>query len=439
MKKVALISLGCAKNLVDSEVMLGYLQQNDFTLVTDTQEADAIIVNTCGFIRPARDEADEILAKIISMKKKRKDIRIIAVGCYVERDAQELKKAFPEVDVWMGVTDFDKIVPAVEGIPFESSTECYLYDHKSPRVVSTPKIWAYLKISEGCSHKCSFCAIPQIKGPYRSRSIFSIKEESLNLVSRGVKEINLISQDSTYYGRDIGHSDGLVSLLRELIDVRGLEWIRILYGYPEEISDPLLEIMAEEKICSYLDIPFQHADPNVIKAMRRGMDGGRALRLIENIRKKLPDISIRTSLIVGFPGEGRKEFSHLKDFIKAAQFDHLGVFIYSPEEGTNCLPLGNPIQDRIKQARLEEIFQIQANISSKNNSKYLGRKIDVLVEGRLQDCPDVFLSRARFQAPEVDGVVLLNTANDTFEVVNSIQKVEITDTDVYVLMGRMNP
>ncbi len=436
MEKVALISLGCAKNLVDSEVMLGFLQQSGYTFVTDTEKADVLIVNTCGFIQPAKDEANETLANAVKTKKKGKNIRLIAVGCYVERNQHELEKAFPDVDAWMGITDFDKIVSAVEGLPYKSSAQCYLYDHKTPRFVSTPTVWAYVKISEGCAHNCSFCAIPLIKGPYRSRSISSIKKECLSLVSRGVKEINLISQDSTYYGRDAGLSNGLAVLLEELIDIERLEWIRILYGHPEEISEPLLDIMQEEKICSYLDIPFQHADAKIIKAMKRGFDGHRALKLIDKIRKKLPDISLRTSLIVGFPGEGREEFSHLKSFVSSAQFDHLGVFIYSPEEGTDCFSLGDPIRDNVKQERLEKIFQIQAEISFKKNFKYLGQSIDVLVEGHLKDNTNLLLSRGRFQAPEIDGVVLINVDKNMPDLVNSIQKVEITDRDVYDLIGK---
>lgn len=436
MKKVALISLGCAKNLVDSEVMLGFLKKSGYTFVTDTQKADVLIVNTCGFIKPAKDEANETLANAVKSKKKGKNIRVIATGCYVERNQHELQKAFPDVDAWMGTRDFDKIVRAVEGLPYKSAAQCYLYDHKSPRFVSTPTAWAYVKISEGCAHNCSFCAIPLIKGPYRSRSISSIKKECLILVSQGVKEINLISQDSTYYGRDAGLSNGLAELLEELINIDRLEWIRILYGYPEEISEPLLDIMQEEKICSYLDIPFQHANANIVKAMKRGFDGHRALKLIDNIRKKLPDISLRTSLIVGFPGEGPEEFSDLKSFVSSAQFDHLGVFTYSPEEGTDCFSLGDPIRDNAKQERLEEIFQIQAEISFKKNLKYLDQSIDVLVEGHLKDNTNLLLSRGRFQAPEVDGIILIYVEKNMPDLVNSIQKVEIIDRDVYDLIGK---
>jgi ribosomal protein S12 methylthiotransferase len=436
MKKVALISLGCAKNLVDSEVMLGFLKQSGYTFVTDTQKADVLIVNTCGFIQPAKDEANEALAEAVKTKKKASNKKVIVVGCYVERNLLELQGAFPDVDVWMGTGDFDKIVQAVEGLPYNSSAQCFLYDHKTPRFVSTPKAWAYVKISEGCSHNCSFCAIPLIKGTYQSRTISSIKKECLSLVSRGVKEINLISQDSTYYGRDTGHTEGLSALLEELLDIEKLQWIRILYGYPEEISESLLDILQEEKICSYLDIPFQHADPKIIKAMKRGFDGDRALKLIDRLRKKVPDISLRTSLIVGFPGEGREEFSHLKSFVESAKFDHLGVFIYSPEEGTDCFSLGDPVENNLKEERLEEIFQIQAEISFDKNLKYLGQTIDVLVEGHLKDDANVLLSRGKFQAPEVDGVVLINVDTNLPDLVNSIQKVEITDRDVYDLIGK---
>ena len=303
MKKIALISYGCAKNLVDSEVMLGYLDRAGYTFVTGPEKADIIILNTCGFIEPAKQEARDALKEAVALKKEGK--KTIVAGCYVERYKDSLTKKYPEIDVWLGVNDFDKIVQAVEGKPFKKSESCFLYDHTSPRFIQTPPAWAYVKISEGCSHQCSFCAIPLIKGPYRSRSIFSVLKEVENLSSRGVKEINLISHDTTFYGRDQNLEDSLPLLLQELLKIHKIEWIRILYGYPEEISHSLLEIMQEEKICSYLDIPFQHSNPRIIKNMKRGMDGRRALKLIQKLRNKLPDIALRTSLVVGFPGEGK--------------------------------------------------------------------------------------------------------------------------------------
>jgi ribosomal protein S12 methylthiotransferase len=437
MKKVALISLGCAKNLVDSEVMLGLLDKKNYRFVTKSKEADVIIVNTCGFIKPARRESIEVIEQCILEKNRTKGKKIIVAGCYVQKSLKSLKKYFPEVDAWIGVNDFDKIVQVVEGEPIESSPTSFLYDHAFPRLLSTPPGWSYVKISEGCSHSCSFCSIPLIKGSYRSRGIASIIKEVKSLISSGVKEINLISQDSTYYGLDRKNKDGLVFLLQELSTLKNLSWIRILYCYPEEITDSLLDIMQEEKICSYLDIPFQHSHPKIIKQMKRGFDGKKSLKLLDKIRKKIPDIAIRTSLVVGFPGERKDEFSHLKEFVTHARFDHLGVFGYSREEGTNCYKLGNTVSEKIKEKRIKTIMNIQADISYENNKKYLNQTIDVLIEGTLKDDPDLLVGRGQFQAPEVDGVVWIIPEQRRPEVFNTIQKVEISNVDVYDLYGKL--
>jgi ribosomal protein S12 methylthiotransferase len=435
MEKVALISYGCAKNLVDSEVMLGYLERAGYTFVTDPGEADIVVLNTCGFIEPAKREARDALKEAVAFKRKGK--KTVAVGCYVERYKERLMKKYPEIDVWLGVNDFDKITKAIEGKPFKKSQDCFLYDHTSPRYIQTPPAWAYVKISEGCSHECSFCAIPFIKGPYQSRSIPSILKEVEKLSSRGAKEINLISQDTTYFGRDKRLEDGLSLLLKELLKIQGIEWIRILYGYPEEISDSLLEVMQEEKICSYLDIPFQHSDSKIIKKMKRGMDGRRALKLIQKLKEKLPDIALRTSLVVGFPGEGTKEFEDLEKFVKEARFDHLGVFAYSKEEGTGCSDQGDPVKDSVKKKRRDRIMEIQSKISFENNKKHLKQTLDVLIEGIPKENPDILIGRARFQAPEVDGMILIDAPGKWEKVVNTIQKVEITGGDVYDLYGKL--
>lgn len=437
MKKVALISFGCAKNLVDSEVMLGYLSKSGFPLVDNPEQADVIILNTCGFIKPAKEEAFEALRRFVGFKEKGEGKKIIATGCLVERYKDSLEKKFPQIDVWMGVNDFDKIVQALEGKPFKKSKECFLYDHTSPRSISTPPSWAYVKISEGCSHECSFCAVPLIKGPYRSRPIPSILKEVQHLSSKSTKEINLISQDTTYFARDKGLKDGLVLLLKELLKIRGIEWIRILYGYPEEISDSLLEIMREKKVCSYLDIPFQHSDAKILKKMKRGMSGKRALKLIEKIRRRIPDIVLRTSLVVGYPGEGEEEFEALRRFCQEAKFDHLGVFTYSLEEGTSSFSFGDPVEEEKKIKRKEEIMKIQAEISYQNNSKYLNEHIDVLIEGTLKEDSKVLVGRTQYQAPEVDGVVFIPFKAPISEVVNTIQKVEIVDCDIYDLYGKL--
>lgn len=437
MKKVALFSFGCAKNLVDSEVMLGYMDRAGYTFVTNPGEADVIVLNMCGFIEPAKKEARKALNTAVSLKRGRKGKKAIAVGCYVERYKDSLAEKFPDIDVWLGVNDFDKIVQAIEGKPFKKSKNCFLYNHSSPRKIQTPPAWVYVKISEGCSHQCSFCAIPLIKGPYRSRSLSSIFREVKELSLQGVKEINLISQDSTYFGRDRGLEDGLPLLLQKLLGIKKVEWIRILYGYPEEVSDSLLEIMQEEKICSYLDIPFQHSDIKILKKMKRGMDRKRALELIQKLRKKIPDISLRTSLVVGFPGEGKKEFENLKKFVQEARFDHLGVFTYSKEEGTASFAFGDPIREIVKSKRKEEIMEIQMEISCQSNKKYTNQHIDALIEGTLKENSSILVGRGKFQAPEVDGVILLEASGKWTKVVNTIQKVEITGWDVYDLYGKV--
>jgi len=434
MKKVALVSLGCAKNLVDSEVMLGFLERNGYDPVPDPGPADVVVVNTCGFIRPAREEAMSAIREAVRWKRKGKK-KVVVAGCYVQRSRPELQALFPEVDAWIGVGDYDKIAEAIEGKPFRSSAGCYLYDHLSPRRISTPPAWAYVKISEGCSHRCSFCSIPLIKGPYRSRNMESIVKEIRELTSSGIREINLVSQDSTYYGRDRKREGGLARLLGRLLEATDVDWIRVLYGYPEEISDELLEVMAEERICSYLDIPFQHSHPSIVKSMGRSLDGNKALGLLEKIRTRLPGVAVRTSLVVGFPGEGKEEFDHLVRFVREARFDHMGVFTYSPEEGTIAFALGDPVKESVKKRRKEKLLDIQAEISYADNARYLGRTVDVLVEGTLKQDPGVVVARGTFQAPEVDGVVLIRAGETPPEVFNSIRKVEITDRDVYDLAG----
>lgn len=436
MKRVALISLGCAKNLVDSEVMLGCLAGSGYGFVEDPKKADVIIINTCGFIRPARDEALAAIRRAVRLKKKKSSLRIVAAGCFVEKDRDELGRRFPQVDAWTGVKSFDKIVPIVQGRPFEESQRTFLYDETSPRILSTPPAWAYLKISEGCSHGCSFCTIPLIKGTYRSRGIGSIVREARALAERGVLEINLISQDSTYFGRDRGRTKGIAGLLGRLIGVPKIEWIRVLYGYPEEITPPLLDVMKETKICSYLDIPFQHADSRLVRAMKRGLDGPGALRLLEKIRAKIPDIAVRTSLIVGFPGEGKKEFRALKRFVREAVFDHLGVFTYSPEPGTAAFAMPGAVSEEEKRARRDEIMEIQAGISFSRNKHYVGRTIDVLLEGPSKKPRGPWLGRGRFQAPEVDGLVFVDVPPEQSPF-PGIARVEITKADVYDLHGRM--
>lgn len=432
---MALITYGCAKNLVDSEVMLGYLSRAGYVVSPQPEDADIIVLNTCGFIQPARDEAVEGIESALAFKKKRQDRMIVVAGCFVERYRPDLERRYPGVDVWLGVKDFDHIVEALERKPYERGLKTYLLGRETPRLLSTPSTWAYLKISEGCSHECAFCAIPLIKGAYHSRSIPSIVAEATGLARRGIKEVNLVSQDTTFFGRDRGREGELTRLLRRLADVREIRWIRLLYGYPEEITPGLLEVMKEPKICSYLDIPFQHADRGLLKSMKRSLDSRRALRLVEMIRKVLPDVAIRTSLIVGFPGEGHAEFLRLKKFVREARFDHLGVFTYSPEEGTCAFELGNPIPDSEKTRRRDEIMALQAEIAASIQQKYLQRRLDVLIDPSSSAGSEGIVGRTRFQAPEVDGVVLIEGGDLTAGPIRPIEKVEIISAGVYDLRG----
>jgi ribosomal protein S12 methylthiotransferase len=436
-KTAVLISYGCAKNLVDSEVMLGYLRRAGYSLSTKPARADVLVLNTCGFIQAAREEAEEAIESALDLKNKDRSKIVAVAGCFVERYRSELERRYPEVDIWLGVKDFDHIVEAIERKPYRRGREAFLLHRDTPRVLSTPSTWAYLKISEGCSHECAFCAIPIIKGCYRSRKVASILAEARELAARGVKEINLISQDTTYFDRDKGRRDGLTGLLRRLVEVPGVRWIRFLYGYPEEISPALIEVMKEEKICSYLDIPFQHSDRRLLRAMKRGLDAKRALRLIETARKAIPDVAIRTSLIVGFPGEGEKEFAGLKEFVREARFDHLGIFTYSPEDGTDAFRRGDPVPKEEKSSRRDEIMALQAEIVVSTQRKYVQRRLDVLIESSSSATAEKALGRTRFQAPEVDGIVLIERAPHDPRALRPIERVEIISAEGYDLHGKI--
>ncbi len=440
MKKsaVSLITFGCAKNLVDSEVMLGFLAADGFRFTADPEEADVVILNTCGFIGPSRQEAEEAIVAALD-RKQRRGGKIVVAGCYAERSGAELGRRYPGVDAWIGVRDFDKIAAVVRGESYRAGERTFLYGHASPRVLSTPRGWAYLKVSEGCSHECAFCAIPSIKGAYRSRPASSILREAEDLAARGVREVVLISQDTTYFGRDRGRSEGLARLIHSLTRVEGLAWIRFLYGYPEETSQALFEAMAQPKVCRYLDIPFQHADPAVVRRMRRTFPAGRALRLLERIRRVLPGVIVRTSVIVGFPGEGRSEFDRLLAFVREAAFDHLGVFAYSPEPGTPAYAWGDPVPASVKESRRERILEAQAEISAGRLAGLVGRTMKVLVEGPWEKSGRLLVGRTRGQAPEVDGVVLIDRPPDWTPAAEPMISVEITHSDVYDLHGRIAP
>jgi ribosomal protein S12 methylthiotransferase len=416
--------------------MLGVLKRAGHSFVSRPDKADVIIVNTCGFIQPARDEALETLERVLRIKRRDPRKTVVAAGCYVERDEAELRRRFPEVDVWTGVRSFDRVADLIGGRRARPRLETFLYSDRSPRLVSTPPTWAYVKVSEGCSHRCGFCSIPSIKGHYVSRSLASIVREARALADRGVREINLVSHDTTFFGRDRGLKDGLVRLIDRLLPVRGLEWIRVLYGCPEEITEPLLRILSETKVCRYLDIPFQHADPKILRTMKRGMDGARALDLLKRIRERVPGVALRTSLIVGFPGEGRREFRTLMRFVERANFDHLGVFVYSPEVGTDSFRLPETIKPGEKEGRRAEVMALQADLSSARNQSTIGRVLDVLAEepasgGR------ALLGRTRAQAPEVDGRVRVSLAGGARWPRQPIVKARIVAAGPYDLRGEL--
>ena len=438
-KTIALVSLGCAKNLVDSEVMLGALKAAGWRLTGRAEEADAVVVNTCGFIAPAREEAEGAIREALALKRRDPDKRVVVAGCYVERDGDALRRRFPAVDAWTGVRSFDRIAAVVEGRSVPDPGRTFLYSDRSPRLVTTPGAWAYVKVSEGCSHRCGFCAIPLIKGPYVSRSAASIVREARALAGLGVREIDLVSHDTTWFGRDRGRRDGLAGLLGRLARLDGLAWVRFLYGYPEEVSPALLEAMAHPKVCRYLDLPFQHADAGIVRAMRRGLDGARALRLLDRVRAGLPGVAVRTSLIVGFPGEGRREFRALRRFVAEARFDHLGVFAYSPEDGTPASGLPDDVPAAEKEARRAEILELQAGISRAHNAARVGGTIEVLVEGRDPDAEDLWVGRGRFQAPEVDGVVRFALPPGLAEPPSPIVRVAVASAGAYDLVGSLAP
>jgi ribosomal protein S12 methylthiotransferase len=409
--------------------MLGVFQSKGFKIVNEMKSADLVVINTCGFIKEAREESFKVIEDTIKEKGERK---IVVVGCLTELMKEKIKDRFPEIDYIAGVNDVERIVDILKGEkPFSDLP--YIYSHKSPRVISTPRSWAYIKISEGCSHQCTFCSIPIIKGPMRSRTIESIFEEAEKLSENGVREINLISQDSTSFGKDRNIKNGLVELIKKLTEIKNIRWIRVLYAYPEEVTDEFIEILKEEKVVPYLDIPFQHSHPEILRKMGRSMDGKRALKFIEKIRNKIPDITLRTSLIVGFPGEGEKEFNDLMRFVELARFDRLGVFTYSYEEGVKASVYGDPIPSHLKEKRKESILLLQQEINLEKNSKLIGKEIEIIVEGTSSENPRYLIGRTKSQAPEVDGFVIARKGKEERDFL----RVKVERIGPYDLFGRV--
>lgn len=440
-EKISIISLGCARNLVDSEVMSGILQQNRYTIVSEPAEADVILINTCSFIDAAKEESIDTILEAVRLKKTGRLHTLVVAGCLPQRYPKELMRELPEVDLFIGTGEVPRIAEILKqhqsrkkkrlyvGIP------SYLYDHATPRLRTTPSHTAFVKVSEGCDHQCAFCIIPQLRGPHRSRPIESIIKETTTLAEQGVKEINLIAQDLTAYGRERRDGTTLYGLLREMVLVPGIHWIRLLYAYPNYLEEPLLRLIHDnEKICKYIDIPFQHINSRILRSMRRGKSGSNVREAIHNIRRAIPSITLRTSLIVGFPGETEEEFQELLDFVAEAQFDRLGVFKYSPEEGTRAALIGGQLPEEDKERRWQEVMEVQAEISLNKNRALIGTIQQVMID--VSDFSETEMSMGRTQAyaPEVDGVVYLNKGRETVKP-GDLVNVRINQALDYDLIG----
>ena len=437
---VSLVSLGCPKNLVDAEVMLGHLPAERFSIITDESAADIIVVNTCAFIRDAQEESVETILEVADYKKNGRCKLLIVSGCMPQRYQKELEKELPEVDFFMGTADAPRIVELLDrhlegGPQQEIGLPDYLYDHTTPRVTSSPFYSAYVKIAEGCANHCSYCVIPSIRGTLRSRTIESVVAETKRLVDNGVKEINLIAQDVTAFGAERGNGPELPALLRELVKIEGLVWLRLLYAYPDGITDELLDLIAaEEKICNYLDLPIQHIDDRILAAMNRRVDESDIRALLQRIRTRIPEMTLRTSLIVGFPGESDAQFRKLLAFVEEGHFERLGAFRYSREDGTPAAQLDNQVPERTKQARVKRLMKAQARVSLKKNLALKGRIEPTLVEGYSEETELLLRGRSVHQAPDVDGQVYITSGQaDVGDIVN----LKITDSSEYDLIGEI--
>ncbi len=436
--KVHMISLGCARNRVDSEVMLGSLLKTGWQISQEAEGSNAIIINTCGFIQSAKEESiDQILAAA-AMKKDNPDLKVVVAGCLTQRYKSQLARGLPEVDLFIGTDEFPRLPELLaaelpSGSVFARRTH-YLYNESMPRVNTLARHSAYVKVAEGCQHNCAFCIIPAIRGRLRSRPLTSVVAEVEQLAREGVKEINLIAQDLAAYGRDRGE-EGLLPLLRALAAIDGIDWIRCLYMYPENISDEFLEFMASEpKLVKYLDVPVQHGSDRVLNTMNRGVTRAQLAETFAKLRARVPGIAIRTSVMVGFPGETDEDFEELKEFVASQRFDHLGCFSYSQEEGTVAGRMKDQIDEETKARRLDTIMRLQKEISRANLVKYVGKEVDVLTEGPSDESDLLWQGRMSTQAPEVDGVVLIN---DGPVRKGEIQKVRITDAFEYDLVGEV--
>ena len=442
--RIGFISLGCPKNLVDSEVMLGTLTRQGYTITPNKEEADVLVVNTCGFIDTAKQESIDTILEMAELKNSGNCKKLVVAGCLAERYRADIRKQIPEIDFVFGPDELGSILEAVR-LDGEAGPDLFidaLYTSKEvptiPRVLTTPSYMAYLKISEGCDHICTFCAIPGFRGRFRSRSPKDLVAEVRRLADQGVREIVLVSQDTMAYGKDLDMPDGVTTLLRQLAEVDGLKWVRFLYCYPNTVTESLVRLVSEEeRLCKYFDIPYQHASKRVLDRMKRG--GSREIyeRQIENIRRWNPGAGLRTSFITGFPGETEEDFNEILTFMGNAEFDNVGVFLYSDEEGTGAFDLDGKVQRRTAVRRRNQLMKTQARISKAKLREMVGRRVEVLLEGASSESDLLLKGRMETQAPDIDGHVLINDTGERSVRDGEFHHVEITESMEYDLIGRI--
>ena len=441
MATIFLTTLGCPKNRVDAEIMLGYLVRDGHQVVTDPNEADVLVVNTCAFLESAREESVEVILDAARLKEARPGAKLFVSGCMPQRYREELAVELPEVDLFVGTGRLEAVAAALADastVPVDRlavGDPHFALADDAPRLRSTAPYTAYVRVAEGCSRSCAFCAIPGIRGPQRSRPAEAIEAEVRALVAAGTVEVNLIAQDLTAWGDDRRDGSTLAGLLRRLARVEGLPWLRLLYGYPNRFPDELLRVIAEEpSICKYVDVPIQHVDDGVLRGMRRGTSEDEVRRLVDRLREAIPGVVLRTSLVVGFPGEDAAAFDKLRRFVEEARFDRLGVFAYSPEEGTDALALPDPVPTDVAEARRDELMELQRDLSRERNESLVGEVLPVLVEGPSEETDLLWQGRTAGQAPEVDGVTYIN---EGFAPPGTICPVEIVQAGDYDLVGRI--
>jgi ribosomal protein S12 methylthiotransferase len=441
LPSVGVVSLGCAKNLVDTEVMLGHLQRAGHEIVPDGQ-ARVVLVNTCGFIDRAKEESVEAILEAVERKRRGEIDRVVVAGCMVQKYGRELADEIPEVDTFIGLDELERASDAAAGLPTlprftEKPLATRLYDEAAPRVLSRRRGYAYLKVGEGCDNPCTFCTIPQMRGRQRSRTIESLVAEARALEAQGISELVLISQDTTRYGEDLGWKrQGLARLVEALLARTTFPWIRFLYAYPKTLDDSVLNLMAANpRFLPYVDIPLQHVSRAILARMRRGGDSASYLEMIRKMRTAVPGIAIRTTFIVGFPGEGEAEFRELCEFVREAELDNVGVFTYSPEPGSGSEPLGDPVAAEEKEERRDFLLSLQRPIARRKNRARIGQTLEAIVEGPCEETDQLVEGRVRSQAPEIDGRLLLNDLSGRDVRPGEIVSVRISDAYEYDLVG----